>query len=552
MRDVIAALRQRAADTPESVFCHFRSHGRETTFTCLEALEHSARYANLYRQAGLPPGAVVAIILKHAPDLYFSFLGAMLAGCVPTFMPFASAKQDPKLYWTQHQALFARIGAAAVLSQADDRPLIELHCPGLPVLGPEDAEGLPHVFAGAPVGPEDVAFLQHSSGTTGLKKGVMLSYGAIAAQLERYAEALALGPEDVIVSWLPLYHDMGLIACFMLPLTIGAPLVSLDAFEWVTHPQMLFTAIQERRGTHVWLPNFAFHHLCRTVAKDFQADLSSMKAFIDCSEPCRFETFELFVTDFARLGVRPDQFRICYAMAETVFAVTQTPADELVSALDLDDDALADGRAQAARTDGRGRKVVSVGRPLREVSLRITGDGGAPDGRVGEVTVRAPFLFSGYHHDPETTARKLRDGWYHTGDVGFLRDGELYLLGRTDDLVILNGRNVFAHHVEFAINAEVTGVKAGRCIALGVFSAEVGSQELVILAETDGADPAAHRILGRNIKGIVLNAFGVMPKEVKLVPAGWLAKTTSGKIARDLNLRKYLDSRQASEASTAP
>jgi acyl-CoA synthetase (AMP-forming)/AMP-acid ligase II len=170
---------------------------------------------------------------------------------------------------------------------------------------------------------------------------------------------------------------------------------------------------------------------------------------------------------------------------------------------------------------------------------------------VGEVAIQAPFLFCGYHKDPEATARKMRGGWYHTSDLGFRRDGELYLLGRTDDLLILNGRNVFAHHVEFAINAQTPQVKAGRCIALGVFSEEIGSQELVILAELAGDDPGAARLLGRSIKTTVLNGFGVTPKEVKVVPPGWLAKTTSGKIARDLNLRKYLESKRAVEASAA-
>jgi acyl-CoA synthetase (AMP-forming)/AMP-acid ligase II len=551
MRDVMTALLQRAAETPQDVFCWFRARGRETAFTCADALASSARYANLFRAAGLGSGDIVAIVLRHSPDLYFSFLGAMLAGCTPSFLAFPSSRQDPQLYWSHHRALFERIGAAAVLTDADNLQALAEHCPGPRAFTPADAEGQPRAFEGRRPAPEEVAFLQHSSGTTGLKKGVMLSFGAVAAQVERYAEELRLGSDDVIVSWLPLYHDMGLIACFMLPLTAGVPIVSLDAFEWVAQPQSLFEAIAQRRGTHCWLPNFAFHHLLRTVAPGFEADLSGMRAFIDCSEPCRVETLQQFAAGFARLGVRLEQCRICYAMAETVFAVTQTPAGEPVAALQVDEAALADGRAEPPGRGAKSRSVASVGRALRDVAIRVVDADGRPlpDGRVGEVAIQAPFLFSGYHKDPETTARKMRGGWYHTSDLGFLDGGELYLLGRTDDLVILNGRNVFAHHVEFAINAEVPQVKAGRCIALGVFSEEVGSQELVILAELDSQDPAAGKLLGRSIKTTVLNGFGVMPKEVKVVPPGWLAKTTSGKIARDLNLRKYLESKRAVEAA---
>ena len=552
MTDVISALADRAA-RPDDVFCRFVTHGREQTHTARETLAGAARYAHLFRAAGLGPDDVVVIILKHAPDLYFGFLGAMLARCAPSFMPFPSAKQDPHHYWAQHREVFARIGVAAVVTYEENAPVLAEECPGLRVFTPADAAGLPEDFPIPKVGSEDIAFLQHSSGTTGLKKGVMLSYGAVERQLDRYAEALALGPADTIVSWLPLYHDMGMIACFMLPLTKGVPLVSLDAFEWVAQPELLFQTIEDFGGTHAWLPNFAFHHLIRAVREDFAADLSGMKAFVDCSEPCRMETFELFEKTFARLGVRAEQLRVCYAMAETVFAVTQTPAGELARAVEVDEQALAEGRATPPSWPERTRQVISVGAPIRDVELRVVDEAGGtqPDDVVGEVAVRAPFLFSGYHKDPERTAAKLRGGWYHTGDLGFLRDGELYLLGRTDDLVILNGRNVFAHHVEFAINAGAPQVKGGRCVALGVFSEAVGSQELVILAEVQSEESVVRRQVARAIREIVLDGFGVLPKEVKVVEPGWLAKTTSGKIARDLNLRKYLDAKGGRTVSAA-
>lgn len=541
MRDPVAALCERAAKSPDSVFCRVLVSGSALTVSCGVALAHSQRYANMFLHMGLQPGDVVVIILRHSEELYFAFLGAMLARCVPSFMPFPSAKQDPEQYWTQHQAVFARIGVAAVVAYPELRPLIERHCPGLATMTPAETEGVSQDFDAPARGPDEIAFLQHSSGTTGLKKGVLLSYRAVCEQVGRYAEEMQFGAEDVIVSWLPLYHDMGLIACFMLPLMTGVPFVSLDAFEWVARPQLLFEAIRDYRGTHVWLPNFAFHHLCRTVNASKPIDLSSIKVFIDCSEPCRLETLEMFAGDFKEFGVRLDQCRVCYAMAETVFAVTQTPQGDVVRSFAANPDELARGRAVSA-AGATARRIASVGRPLPDVRLKlIAADGSeAAPGYVGEVAIRAPFLFSGYHKDPERTAAKLRDGWYHTGDLGFVADGELYLLGRTDDLLILNGRNVLAHEVEFAINASVEQIKPGRCIALGVFNAEVGSQELVILAEPLDGGPDAGRMLRRQIKGVVLNAYGLIPREVQIVPPGWLVKSTSGKIARGLTLDKYL------------
>jgi acyl-CoA synthetase (AMP-forming)/AMP-acid ligase II len=549
MRDVLTALQARASQTPDALFCRIIAHGAAQEMTCAQALDGARRYAAALTAAGVDEGRVVAIILKHGPDLYTAFMGAMLAGCTPTFMPFPSAKQDPDHYWSSHRTLFERLETAAILTYDDNVAPLRANCPGIPVLTPADAAAIaePPALERRPAA-HDIAFLQHSSGTTGLKKGVLLSFGAVAEQVARYAPQLGIAEGDTVVSWLPLYHDMGLIACFMLPLTMGAPIVALDPFEWVAQPDQLFRALDGVDGAYVWLPNFAFHHLVRAVRPEFSADLSGVRAFVDCSEPCRYETFELFEATFARLGVRWDQFRVCYAMAETVFAVTQTPSDERVSAVEVDETALAEGRAEPASAGRPSRSVMSVGKPLADVELRILGEGGDP-ASVGEVAVRAPFLFSGYHLNAELTAEKIKDGWYRTGDLGFLRGDDLYILGRTDDLLILNGRNVFAHHVEFTINAEVPQIKAGRCIALGVFSPQVGSQELVVIAELaekddSGADIDA-KALQRSVKSVVLDTYGIMPREVMLAPPGWLAKSTSGKIARGRNLDKYLAHRQA-------
>jgi len=324
---------------------------------------------------------------------------------------------------------------------------------------------------------------------------------------------------------------MGLIACFVLPLCAGVPFVSLDAFEWTARPAILFDAIAAHGGTHVWLPNFAFHHLARSVAGPPGADLSGVKAFINCSEPCRIESFELFQRAFAGWGVRQDQLKVCYAMAETVFAMTQTPAGAPVRSLSVD-----------------GRQVPSVGAPLADVSLQILDAAGVPlgEGEIGEVAVRAPFLFAGYHQDPERTRAKLKGGWCRTGDLGLLRDGELYLLGRNDDLIIVNGRNILAHDVEFLLNAEAEELRGGRCIAVGLFNPDAGTSEIVILAEAQGDVDA--QALSRKLKRIVLTGFGVTPREVRLVRPGWLVKTTSGKLARELNLQRYLSERATEPA----
>src|SRR5258708_2485543 len=243
------------------------------------------------------------------------------------------------------------IGAGAILTYRDNAESLRANIANqpLPILLPEQAAAMPRDFEAVSAQLDDIAFIQHSSGTTGLKKGVQLSYGAVAAQISSYAEALGFADSGCIASWLPLYHDMGLIACFVLPLMLGLPVVALDAFEWVNRPALLFEAIEEHRCTHVWLPNFAFHHLCRTVDPAQGYALGGVKAFIDCSEPCKPETFDLFVETFGSCGVARAQLQCCYAMAETVFAVTQTTLGRKAQEYQADLDALLrENRARPA------------------------------------------------------------------------------------------------------------------------------------------------------------------------------------------------------------
>ncbi len=243
-----------------------------------------------------------------------------------------------------------------------------------------------------------------------------------------------------------------------------------------------------------------------------------------------------------RLGVTERQLLVCYAMAEAVFAVTQTGPSP-AHALTVDADELALGRAAELASGAKGgREILSVGRPIPGATIRIEGPDGEilADGAVGEVCIQASYMFSGYVARPDLNAARIRGGWYHSGDIGFTRGGELYLLGRNDDLLILNGRNVFAHDIELAVNETVADIKPGRCIALGVESGETGSQELVLIAESE-AEAGRHPQIVRAARTAIFEHFGFLPRAVKLVPTGWLVKTTSGKIARSSNQAKYLE-----------
>lgn len=530
----------------DNVFCYFKRGGREETISYSALLSQSRRYAGALQKKGLETGEVVLILLDHTPELLYAFIGAMQAGAIPSFMPPLTPKQDPAVYWSSHQKLFDRIAPATLLIADHALPALRAHLSteGLKLITLEDCLAPGDCdFRFEPAPSSEIAFLQHSSGTTGLKKGVALSHRAVLQQVEHYTEALALAPSDCIVSWLPLYHDMGLIACFLLPVLTGTPVVMIDPQEWVVNPKLLFQAIQTHRGTLCWQPNFAFHHLCRTVRPSKEFDLSSMRAWIDCSEPCRPETFQLFADRFASIGVTPTQLQVCYAMAESVFAVTQTTLGDHYRELAADPEHLRrEDKVVSPAKEAPTQRLLSAGRPITGMEVRVVNRSGdpVPDDTVGEITLRSEFLFAGYYRLDEQTKLKLRDGVYFTGDLGFLREGELYITGRKNDLIIVHGRNYYAHELEYVIN-QVPGVHPGRNVALGLARPEVGSEDVIVLCEQPLGETPDSESLKKRIKDALLSQANLLPFDVVLVPPSWLIKTTSGKISRTENLAKYVD-----------
>lgn len=538
--DYLKELDDRAADR---VFCHFLERGEGRPVTFREVLGRGFAYAESYRRRGLDQGDVVVIILKHSDDLFYAFVGAMLAGGVPTMMPPATEKQDPALYWSAQEQLFRRIGAKLLVTYPDNVPEISrlADSSATTIITPDDvpAESAERRFP--QVEPDDVAFLQFSSGTTGLKKGVALRHRAVIKQIESYAQCLGIGDDDRIVSWLPLYHDMGLIACFILPLLRRIPVVMMDPFEWVCDPTSLFRAIESYRGSFVWLPNFAFNHLCQTVGPEGGHDLGSVKAFINCSEPCKSATFREFATAFASLGAGPSRLQTCYAMAETVFAVTQTEIGQRTPVVKIDPRRFAAEQRAVSSALPDAMEVLSCGRPLPGLAIKVMDEAGEQlgDDHVGEIAVSGECLFDGYFRDSEATSQVLRDGWFLTGDLGFLHHGELYVTGRKKDLIIVHGKNYYGADIEFAAN-RADGVKKGRCVAFGIHDQRVGSEEVVVVAESETRDKTARLALARAIKQAIAGELGLLVREVRVVPLKWLVKTTSGKLSRRENKRKFL------------
>lgn len=541
---LVSILAERAAREPERVFCTVVSRGREVELRYHELASAGLRFAALFAQRGARVGDTVSVVLHTGPEQVLAFLGALLGGFVPSFAAPLGDRQDPAHYWEQLRLQLHRLRRGLVIVEPGLDERLRGECGALdvsvvPVASVADLPPLEGATATqyAPLGT-DVALLQHSSGTTGSRKGVALSHRAVLEQADSYARAIALTPNDVIVSWLPLYHDMGLISSFLLPLVTGAQLVLLDPFEWVAAPWTLLERIERHQGTLSWLPNFAFHLLARARAPQRALPrLTSMRAFINCSEPCKPEAFEVFLERFAEAGVTRDKLQVCYAMAEAVFAVTQTAMGEPVVPLAASRSALQRG-AFATPTAGDLTYLVPVGRPIDRVAVRIAGEHGpVPDGQVGEVQVQASFAFSGYFEEPALTAKAMCGPYYRTGDLGLVHEGALYITGRLKDVIIVNGRNFYAHDIE-AVVTEVAGVKAGRVVAVGL-PTPLGSEAACVLAESE-APPAEYGELSRRIKEAVLAHLGLVLSRAVVVPPKSLIKTTSGKVSRAENRERLL------------
>ncbi len=502
-------------------------------------------YAGALAELGLGRDDLVIIAHTQSLESVYLFWACLLRGAVPSMFPTLTEKLDPGVYMANLGELIRLSAVAAVLTTDEFAREIgpKVACPVYGSAALSDLRPTATIHSPASPAPDSVAFLQHSSGTTGLQKGVALSHMAVLNQIAAYSDAIALTTDDVVVSWLPLYHDMGLIAGFMMPLFQGVPLVLMSPFDWVQHPALLLRAIDEFKGTLSWLPNFAYNHMARRIRKRDSEHLSlaSMRLFVNCSEPVRHDSHALFLERFAANGVRAEALGVSYAMAENTFAVTQTvpgrPATvDVIDQRELD----TTGHARPTSPDSpTAQQRVTCGPPIPNTAVRIVGPDGEtlPERMAGEVAIRSDCMLSGYYRRPEL--QPLQDGWLMTGDIGYLAGGELYVAGRSKDLIINAGKNIFPQDIEAVVNG-VNGVHTGRAVVFGVPDEREGTELVAVVAEVRTDDVDERHDIGKAIRLAVASQMEVTASYVHLVGPRWLLKTSSGKIARAANRDKWL------------
>lgn len=562
MKNFARVLRQAYIEIPERVILNLlysRQPDQPVTYRGL--WQGSVDYAYALSQAGVEPDEVVILILNYGADLAFAFFGAVLRGAIPSIMPFLTEKLSPEHYRASLKALLEITAPVAIITYREFEEEVRQASMGSSVravlvsdqnIPGDNREYLgddAHVLRGLEQAAESIVLLQHSSGTTGLQKGVALSHRAVFNQLDSYRRALHLSPEDVIVSWLPLYHDMGLIAGFLMPILSRVPLVLMSPFDWVRAPYRLLQAISRYRGTLCWLPNFAYNFCAQKIRdRDLQGvDLSSLRAVSNCSEPMYWTSHQAFLERFQPYGLRPQALATCYAMAENVFAVTQGGIDAPVVVDPIDQNALRTRQVAVPVVGDVGgpsiTRMLSAGRPIDNTRLRVVNAAGEdlPDRHIGEIVLQSDCMLTGYYRRPDLTEKAFLSGWYCTGDLGYLANGELYVTGRKKDLIIVGGKNIYPQDLEH-LACEVPGVHPGRVVVFGVYNEQNGTEDVILVVEADDElqDEEDRLRLANDVRRRVTRGSDIALRHVQVVGRNWLLKTSSGKIARAANREKFL------------
>ncbi|HMB69659.1 MAG TPA: AMP-binding protein, partial [bacterium] len=499
-------------------------------------------------------------ILEHHEDLMPAFLGATWIGALPAFLPHPNPKTDPDRFLRNVRDLIEHSAAAAVLTRG---PLRDVLTGAAAAAGGDAADGADavdpaapkvltveevtaHGLAGdpAPHDTESVALIQYSSGSTGRQKGAMLSHRAILAEIEGVGGFFRITPDDTFLTWVPLYHDWGLVCVALHALAIGTSYTLLSPIDWVRRPVSALEAVSRYRSTIYYHPNFAFNFTAQRVTDEQLEglDLSCVRLWCNGAEPCFHESHEMFRERFAPWGLRPDSLGIVYGMAEVTNSVIAAGDREPIVVDPISRTVLQQElRAVPVGDDAPDvMRMLGVGRALEGTEFRIVDDDrrDVPDRVVGEVAIRSRAAMHGYHNNPEATAACLdADGWYHTGDMGY-RVGEiLFVTGRKSDMIIVGGVNIYPQDIE-AIVGEHPHAVAGRVAAIGVDDPDLGTQKVVLIVESKSDDPEVHKDIAAWARREVGQRLNVVVHRVVHAPYTWLIKTSSGKIARIPNLKR--------------
>ena len=541
---LVQALMQRAVQSPDKIALRFLADapGEQAVLT-YQALDQRARAIATALQARATFGDRAVLLFPSGPDYVAAFFGCLYAGiiAVPAYPPESARQHHQERLLSIIDDAEPRLLLTVAALREGLQGLEALHAAqGPELLAVDDLDpALATGWQAPALQPHDIAFLQYTSGSTALPKGVQVSHGNLVAneQLIRHGFGIDLNPDDVIVSWLPLYHDMGLIGGLLQPIFSGVPCVLMSPGYFLARPLRWLQAISEYGGTISGGPDFAYRLCSERVSQASLAslDLSRWRVAYSGSEPIRHDSLTTFADTFQACGFDRQSFFASYGLAEATLFVSGSRRGEGIGALELDAQALAANRAEA----GKGNVVMSCGWPQPGHAVRIVDPQQCKvlaDNQVGEIWASGPSIAHGYWRNAEASAQTFveRDGqrWLRTGDLGFMRGGEVFVTGRLKDMLIVRGQNLYPQDLEKTLEREVSALRKGR---VAVFAVEhEGEQAIGVAVEISRnvQKTTAPEALIKTLRQVVADACRQAPAVVLLLNPGALPKTSSGKLQR--------------------
>jgi fatty-acyl-CoA synthase len=527
---------------------HENVQSRTITYEALLASSLSVAYGLLDR--GVRRGETVALVLPTCEKFFCCFLGIQLAGGIPVpiYPPFRADRIEE--YAQRQVSILQNAQVRLMITFCEAQSLARLLRPQIPsmtaVVTPDVLLSSQPGLVAESVRPETIALIQYTSGSTGNPKGVVLTHANLVANIRSVGQAVQIKPTDIGVSWLPLYHDMGLIGCWLSSLYFGIPITIMSPLDFLSRPERWLWAIHYARATLSVAPNFAYE-LCLSKISPGSLkglDLSSWRAALNGAEPVSPQTLRRFSDRFRICGFREEAFIPVYGMAECAVALTFPPLDRKPKIDRVNRTSFSlQGRADPAPGSGDSvLQFVSVGRPIPGHELRVadaSGDNLAE--RVqGHIQFRGPSMMQGYFGNPDATRDVFRNGWIDSGDLGYLAEGELYVTGRVKDIIIKAGRNLYPQEIE-EVTGEISGIRRGCVAAFGVPDSRTGTERLIIVAETRMRKTEDVEQLRVEVVAHVDSCLGLPPDVVELVTPHTVPKTSSGKIRRDACKSLFLD-----------
>ncbi|MGD9385629.1 MAG: AMP-binding protein [Thioalkalispiraceae bacterium] len=527
---------------PERLHVHILGdEAEEGSLTYKQLWDGALKVAAGLQKLGIQTGETVAIMLPSGKEYFFSFFAILLTGAIPVPIYPPARRSQLEEHLRRHSGILNNCRASMLITIPEAKVIAQLLKSQVTslrdILTVNDLSTSPDDYIRPAIGPYEIAFIQYTSGSTGNPKGVVLTHANLLANIRAMGEAIEADSSDVFISWLPLYHDMGLIGAWLGSMYYAVMFVVMSPLTFLTRPQRWLWAMHHYRGTLSASPNFGYELVLKRISDSDidDLDLSNWRCAFNGAEPVSPNTIDRFTQRLSKTGFKTEAMLPVYGLAESSVGLIFPPLRDKPR-IDCVERELFTHTRQARPADESDQSAlcfVTCGQPLAGHQIRIVDDDGneLPERQEGRLQFRGPSATSGYYRNPEATKKLFNDDWLDTGDLAYQAEGYLFVTGRSKDLIIRAGRNIYPQEVEEVVG-NIDGVRRGCVVTFGTIEAQSGTERLVLIAESRHQDGATKQALQKEITSVANDLIGLPPDEVIIAPPHTVLKTSSGKIRR--------------------